>query len=128
MNTKIDKCPHCGGDQVGVEQHKEGRFFVQCYVHTCGASGGFCDTPEEAISVWSFNREQKHTVEEDFAHYLSYSGQSNVDKELKDKLFDAYKASWGDSAKEPELGDHPDIPGFEGTREALQNLSIKAHE
>lgn len=36
----------------------------------------------------------KHTVEEDFEHFLSYSGYWKEDEETKIKLMDAFKAAW----------------------------------
>ena len=49
----IKLCPHCGNDNIGIHTHVEGRMFAQRQNQFCGASGGMCDSKEEAIKIWN---------------------------------------------------------------------------
>ena len=42
-----------------------------------------------------------HTIEEDFEHFLSYSGLSSESAKVKDKLFKAYETNWMNT--DPEI-------------------------
>ena len=48
----MKNCPFCNSIPV-IEQHKEGRFFIQCNSANCAACSGFSDTKKEAEETWN---------------------------------------------------------------------------
>ncbi|MDP1624467.1 MAG: hypothetical protein Q8L64_01730 [bacterium] len=49
---------------------------------------------EKCGTSLNVNRPPVHTVQEDFEHFLSYSGLFSEDQSVKDKLFLAFEAAW----------------------------------
>ena len=54
-----------------------------------------CKKETVILSTRPLSRE--HTVQEDFEHFLSYSGLWSKEQPIKDKLFTAYEAAWESS-------------------------------
>ena len=53
---KIERCPFCGSDFVGVEREKDfpPKFYVRC--NECFAQGGWDDKVDVAINNWNSRR------------------------------------------------------------------------
>ena len=67
-----------------------------------------------------------HTLEEDFAHFLSYSKMSGESQEVKDKLYLAFKAAWEPTVNEekPALARH--LPDQKTQKQIENNFTYHA--
>ena len=77
-------CPSCDVDVL----------YEKC--ETCDSSLNI----ERGLVSWS-----EHTVQEDFEHFMSYSGMLQEEQSVKDKLFIAYEAAWRSGRPTPRALD-----------------------
>jgi hypothetical protein len=86
------KCPECDKYVKLIGELLPIREELELYCENC---------KKETVILATRPLSWEHTVQEDFEHFLSYSGLWREEQPVKDKLFIAYESAWQSSCPTP---------------------------